>query len=375
MQPLGRGYAFLRAEGKFQRLSRLIPKFHFCSIPLFREEPLINWTYTNAVLFTAYDVYRSNDFWLDSVVNSGQTMKEALIDLGFPKANSLVMDTGVFEMEAKKAGISRDLGIDIEIELTQEQIFEAYELSGADFFVAPDEIILPSDIPEVINIKKESIKQNLLDLLDLVPPTRIIAVIQGHQKEIVDDFLEFYRKNGIEYFAAGGIIPLYHHDKELLHQHLKYVRKATENEWLHVFGLPKISLLAYYLHKIRVDSVDTSALTYLTAGRKYLVGLNPKPVRVANFEDCDCQGCSKLSKNMSTRSPEFFTNLYIHNIETASKESQKENQIESTNSTVYNKRRLKKPKENQKQQFLNILEIEWKTAADALQSEERSGLD
>ena len=134
-------------------LSRLIPKFHFCSVPVFREEPLINWTYTDAVLFTAYDVYRSHDFWLDQVVNSGATLKEALIGLGFPKTNSLVVDTGVFEMEAKKAGISRDLGIQVDIELTNAQIFEAYELSGADYFVSPDEIILPRDSQEVISGK------------------------------------------------------------------------------------------------------------------------------------------------------------------------------------------------------------------------------
>ncbi|MFX1580036.1 MAG: hypothetical protein ACFFBJ_10345, partial [Promethearchaeota archaeon] len=88
----------------------MIPKFHFCSVPLFREEPLINWTFTKSVLFTAYDVFRSHDFWIDSVINSGQTLKEALVDLGFPKTNSLVVDTGIFEMEAKKAGISQDLG-------------------------------------------------------------------------------------------------------------------------------------------------------------------------------------------------------------------------------------------------------------------------
>ncbi len=96
---------------KDTKLSRLIPKFHFCSVPLFREAPLVEWTYTDAVLFTAYNVFRSHDFWLDEVMNSGATLKEALVDLGFPKCSSLVIDTGVFEMEAKKAGISHELGI------------------------------------------------------------------------------------------------------------------------------------------------------------------------------------------------------------------------------------------------------------------------
>jgi hypothetical protein len=313
----------LRGKNKSHKLSRLIPKFHFCSVPLFREEPLISWTYTDAVLFTAYDVYRSHDFWLDEVVNSGSTLKEALVNLGFPKTNSLVIDTGVFEMEAKKAGISKELGIDVNIEMSNAQIFEAYDLSGADFFVAPDEIILPLDGPEIIREKVDIIKSNLLDLLDIVKASKTIAVIQGHEQEIVDDLLDFYRENHIRYLAVGGVIPLYHYDRELLSKHLSYVRRAAKSEWLHVFGLSRMSLLPYYLQQVKVDSVDTSALTYLTAGRKYLVGLKPVPVRLADFDNCSCPGCRVLSKEMSTRSAEFFANLYIHNVVTASIESKK----------------------------------------------------
>lgn len=80
---------------------------------------------------------------MDEIINSGNTLKEGLVELGFPKGNTLVADTGVFEMEAKKAGIARNLGIEVDIELMNNQIFEAYKLSGADYFVAPDEIILP----------------------------------------------------------------------------------------------------------------------------------------------------------------------------------------------------------------------------------------
>jgi hypothetical protein len=353
----------LRAKGKSRTLSRLIPKFHFCSVPLFREDPLINWTFTEAVLFTAYDVYRSHDFWLDNVVSSGSTLKEALVDLGFPKTNSLVIDTGVFEMEAKKAGISRDLGIDVKIELTNSQIFEAYELSGADFFVAPDEIVLPFDTPEAVNEKLDIIKGNLLDLLEIIPASKIIAVIQGHEKKIVDGLLDFYRENGIEYFAVGGVIPLYHHDKELLQKHLKYVRKSTKKEWLHIFGLPRMSLLSYYLHEVKVDSVDTSTLTYLTARRKYLDGLKPKPVRIAKFEDCDCPGCRVLTRNISTRSSLFFANLYIHNIVTATRESLKEAGSKS--------KKLVTPKKSETFQSSKPMKMSgesWMTAEDALRA-------
>ena len=184
--------------GKKQRLSRLIPKNHFCSFGLFRDEPLIDWKYTQAVLFTAYDVYRSNDFWLDQTINSGNTLKEGLVELGFPKTNSLVADTGVFEMEAKKAGIARDLGIDVDIELTNKQIFEAYTLSGADYFVAPDEIVLPLDEQSVIESKINTIKENLRELLEIVPASKIIAVIQGHSEDVITDLFDFYRENKIK---------------------------------------------------------------------------------------------------------------------------------------------------------------------------------
>ena len=358
----------MRAIGKTRTLSRLIPKFHFCSVPLFRASPLINWTFTDSVLFTAYDVYRSHDFWLDKVVSSGVTLKEALVDLGFPSSNSLVIDTGVFEMEAKKAGISRDLGIDIDIELTNGQIFEAYELSGADFFVSPDEIILPMDDSDIVNEKIHTIKKSLMGLLEIVPASKVIAVIQGHEKKVVDDLLDFYRNNGIGYFAIGGVIPLYHHDKELLQKHLTYVRKTVKKDWLHIFGLPRMSLLSYYLHEVKVDSVDTSTLTYLTARRKYLVGLKPVPVRLAEFEECGCPGCKVLSKNMSTRSPQFYANLYIHNIVSATRESLN---VEKSKKTGLEKPEWKGSRKREayhRAKPKDIHKAGWMTAEDALRA-------
>ncbi|TFG30454.1 hypothetical protein EU528_08250, partial [Candidatus Thorarchaeota archaeon] len=289
------------AVRKNKRLSRLIPKNHFCSLSLFRNEPLINWKLTKAVLFTAYDVYRSNDFWLDSTINSGKTLKEGLVDLGFPKGNTLVADTGVFEMEAKKAGIAQNLGIDVDIELTNDQIFEAYSLSGADYFVAPDEIVLPQDDQTTVATKIGKIKDNLLELLEIVPPSKVIAVIQGHTEEAITNLYDFYREHKISCFAIGGVIPLYHHDKELLERVLKFTRNLTKDHWLHIFGLPRMSLLQYYLHKIGVDSVDTSALLYLTARRRYLVGSKGEQVRNVVFEDCGCDGCSNLNPMPSPR--------------------------------------------------------------------------
>ncbi len=362
------------ADGKKKmRLSRLIPKNHFCSLSLFRDEPLIKWKYTQAVLFTAYDVYRSNDFWIDQTMNSGKTLKEGLIELGFPKENILVADTGVFEMEAKKAGIAKELGIDVDIELSNKQIFEAYRLSGADYFVAPDEIVLPFDDKQTVTTKIATIKENLLELLEVIPPSKVIAVIQGHSDAVITDLYDFYREYDISRFAVGGVIPLYHHDKRKLEHVLKFVRDLTKEHWLHIFGLPRVDLLNYYLHKIRVDSVDTSTLLYLTARRRYLVGSKSEQVRKVKFDECSCEGCSKMNPIPSPRSSDFFVNLYIHNILEAVKLANTpmeltlgEEQGESEHSIKKRKKSMR-PEENRPIETMPTL---WMTAQESLELKE-----
>ena len=359
------------ASRKKRRLSRLIPKNHFCSMSFFRQEPLINWRYTDAVLFTAYDVYRSTDFWLDETINSGKTLKEGLIELGFPKSVSLVADTGVFEIEAKKAGIARNLGVEVDIELTNQQIFEAYKLSGADYFVAPDEIVLPQDNEATVFSKIDKIKENLHELLEVVHPSKIIAVIQGHTESVIEDLYDFYRSHKISCFAMGGVIPLYFHDKELLHKILVYVRKLAKNQWLHIFGLPRVSLLQYYLHEIGVDSVDTSTLLYLTAKRRYLIGSKGEYVSNAVFKDCGCEGCAKLDPR-KPRSPDFFINLYIHNIlaavELSKNKSSRSTRAKSFKEKIPDKDHPSKVQDNmtpddQQPESMNPI---WRTADEAL---------
>ncbi|MCK4567620.1 MAG: hypothetical protein KAU48_09955 [Candidatus Thorarchaeota archaeon] len=370
------------AVKKKKKLSHLIPKNHFCSFSLFRQEPLISWTYTDSVLFTAYDIYRSTDFWLDKTINSGKTLKEGLVELGFPKGNTLVADTGVFEMEAKKAGIARNLGIEVDIELTNTQIFEAYKLSGADYFVAPDEIILPMDNQKEIITKISKIKDNLLELLEVVPASKVIAVIQGHSEDVINDIYDFHREQGISCFAMGGVIPLYFHSKELLDSVLKYVRNLTKKHWLHIFGLPRVSLLQYYLHDIGIDSVDTSSLLYLTARRRYLVGSKGIQVREAVFKDCGCEGCKNLDPKVSTRSSDFFVNLYIHNILAAVKlgdnfvshilgQSKTGTKIENSHDseTVQQKQESKIPDIEQTEN----LALTWMTAEESLAIRMRDG--
>ncbi len=308
----------MRALGKTSTLSRVVPKNHFCVNSIFREEPLINWTFTDAVLFTAYDVYKSESNWMNSVINSGGTLKEGLIELGFPKEVRLLADTGVFEMEARKAGLSRELGIEIDIELSVSEILEAYDLSGADVFVSPDEIVLPSDSQEEVAQKIDRIKQNMSEVLDIINPGKVMGVVQGIEKPVIDDLLDHYRSLGVRTFALGGAIPLYHHSKSLLERTVRHVRDATKKRWLHIFGLPRSGLINYYLHEMMADSVDTSLLLYLAARRRYLVDSRAIPVREARLRECECEGCRSLEQlKNSPRSAGFFINLYIHNLTTA----------------------------------------------------------
>ncbi|MFW9910620.1 MAG: hypothetical protein ACFFEF_18855 [Candidatus Thorarchaeota archaeon] len=304
---------------KTPHISAIVPKNHFTSMSFFRESPLINWRYTSTILFTAFDVFRSSDWWLDSVINSGLTLKEALVELGFPKENTMIADTGIFELEAKKAGLARELGIDIQIELSNSQIFEAYDLSGADFFVAPDEIVFPTDGSVVARSKLNIIEENLLELLEHVKASDVIAVLQGIKEDNLNRLFDFYRSQGVSKFAAGGIIPLYRYNKALFRRVISYSRTLTKGYWLHTFGLPDVGLLPFYLQTAKMDSVDTSMLLYLTAKRRFLSGVDPKPVRLALFEECECPGCRTLNPNMYTQSDEFFIGLYIHNISEAAK--------------------------------------------------------
>ncbi len=312
-----------RAYNTKSDISALIPKNHFASIGIFREEPLINWTYTKTVLFTAYDIFRSSDFWLDNVIKSGKTLKEELVEIGFPKENVMIADTGIFELEAKKAGIARDLGISIEMDLSNDQIFEAYELSGADYYVSPDEIILATDTNHVALEKLQTIKGNLLELLEIFPSNKVIGVLQGIEPSRVENLFDFYRSNGVDKFAIGGIIPLYWYDTTLFERVLAFTRNLTQGHWLHTFGLPLTRLIPFYLQKMEMDSVDTSMLLYLTAKRRYLVDVESRPVRLADFERCSCEGCKKLREGLHPRQTEFFINLYIHNILEAAKVAEK----------------------------------------------------
>jgi len=113
------------------------------------------------------------------------------------------------------------------------------------------------------------------------------------------------------------VIPLYHHDKITLQRVLHFVRKITHGFWLHIFDLPHMGLLHYYLHEVGIDSVDTSALLYITARRRYLMGSRSEPVRNAALEKYGCDGCRNLKPEMSTISSEFFLNFYIHNLRAA----------------------------------------------------------
>lgn len=304
----------MRDGNRQSRLSTIIPKFHFCSQELFREEPLVKWHHTGSVLFTAYDFYSTDSFWIESVIKSGRTLKEALIELGLPKETTLLADTGVFEAEAKKAKISQELGISVSIDLSVRDVLFAYSASGADKYISPDEIIMPEDPVGTIKEKANTIKENLNALLGVVPTSKVVGVIQGHEASVINEIVDFYRENQIRTYAAGGLIPLWHADPSLLPAVLRYMRKATKGRWIHAFGLPSMKLLPLYLSDIGVNSVDTSALLYLTGRRLYMVGLEAKPVRIADFAKCSCEGCRGITPDDDTDSAQFFTCLNIHNV-------------------------------------------------------------
>jgi len=190
----------------------------------------------------------------------------------------------------------------------------AYSVSGADKYISPDEIIMPENRVWAIKRKVNMIKENLISLLGAVPSSKVVGVIQGHEASVINEIVDFYKENQICTYAAGGLIPLWHADPSLLPVVLRYMRKATKGRWIHAFGLPSMKLLSLYLSDIGVNSVDTSALLYLTDRRLYMVGLEAKPVRIADFAKCSFEGCRDLSPDDDTDSTHFFTCLYIHNV-------------------------------------------------------------
>ncbi len=184
--------------------------------------------------------------------------------------------------------------------------------------MAPDEIILATDDSALAREKALLIRSNLLGLLDIVPASKTIGVLQGVDPRIVESLFDFYREHGVDKFAIGGLLPLYHHDKTLFGQVIRHARKLTQGYWLHTFGLPLPSLIPYYLQDAGMDSVDTSMLLYMTARKRYLAGVNSRPVRLVDFESCKCEGCRNLDTSVNPQTVRFFVNLYIHNIIEAS---------------------------------------------------------
>ncbi|MBS3794146.1 MAG: hypothetical protein KGY80_04575 [Candidatus Thorarchaeota archaeon] len=337
-------------------LSSLVPKHHFVGLNFFRQPPLVNWEFTDSVLFTAYDFYRTSSFWIERVIRQGMTLKEALVDMGFPKENRLLADTGVFSIEARKAGIARELGIEPEIELRNEQIFHAYSVSGADLFVAPDEIVVPDDRKEEGKKKVSIIKDNFLDLLEVVPPSKVLAVIQAPDKPTAAELFDFYKSHGVTTFAAGGLIPLWKSSAKKLRDMLKYIRKLTDGYWLHAFGLPRIRLLPYYIHIIGINSVDSSMLLYLSAKKRYIDGLKVIPVRKADFSTWQCPGCANMKEKPVAYSYQFFINLYIHNIHAATNltlEAHEKSKLDKYIDKVaeYRQKRQKKKETRQKEKY------------------------
>jgi len=123
-----------------------------------------------------------------------------------------------------------------------------------------------------------------------------------------------------------------------------------------------------------VDSVDTSALLYLTARRRYLIGSKSEQVRTVKFEECNCEGCLKMNPIPSPRSTDFFVNLYIHNILEAVKLAT--TPVKLTSDVTQRKkeepkkiqRKPVKPKDSQPVSSISTL---WMTAKESLELREK----
>lgn len=79
----------------------LIYKYPFQN-PIFNEsKELLDWTFSKIILITAFDLLR-NDGLVSFLQRSGSTLKEYIRDFGFNKDVKIMVDTGIFEVEAKK---------------------------------------------------------------------------------------------------------------------------------------------------------------------------------------------------------------------------------------------------------------------------------
>lgn len=302
--------------------SRLIFKFLF-NHPLFLEEEILsNWSYSETILVTAYDIYR-DDLFCSYLQRTGMTLKEYLQNQGLPKNIKILADTGIFELESRKnRTLKRELPLEEIPNLTTNEIFQAYELIDPDLLISPDEIILVSDTDETINQKVDSMQANLRATLDRFDPSRVMATLQGTNKDTIDKVMQNIASTNIKKIARGGLIPLFHDNyfdiNSIFRKVIKYsyeVAKDYQVTHLHGFGLPRMQILKDYFCFTKFHTVDTSGIYFKTAKHRYLTKKGKYiSVNRAFFENCMCTGCIGMEKmTHNSKSGSFMAFLYIHN--------------------------------------------------------------
>jgi hypothetical protein len=128
-----------------------------------------------------------------------------------------------------------------------------------------------------------------------------------------------------------------------------------------------------------MDSIDTSAILYITARKQYLIGYLFKAVRLVDFSMCDCLGCKYIeSEKPHPLSPEFFIHLYLHNVieaaKTANAYTTNSQNCEEKKASFVSEEKIKKEipvikKVTLKDTILNSERDScWKTAKDLLSS-------
>ncbi|MCE7737199.1 MAG: hypothetical protein GPJ54_20090 [Candidatus Heimdallarchaeota archaeon] len=313
---MGVGISNFKRKSEIDQVIFKLPYFN----PLFQEtEILLDWQFSNTILVTAFDLFR-NDGLVTKLQKTGSSLKDYLHDFGFNKKIKILADTGVFELEMRKARLSKfDKYITKLDTLKTEEIFHAYNLIDPDFLVAPDEMILVNDTTQDQELKKQIILDNLQKTLSEFPRTKVIATIQGLDQKVISEITDDIREEKITKVARGGLLPLRKHSRTQFSSILtlteKIARKANMKH-LHAFGLSNINVLRDYFVHNSYNSVDTSAVYYYTVDRKYLTKKNKfVQVRKANFDLCDCAGCEIMKDNLffADRNTKFIIGLYSHN--------------------------------------------------------------
>lgn len=296
--------------------SELIYKFPLTN-PLFLEYDIIlDWPLSKTILVTSFDLLKDERL-IFNLQQTGQTLKEYLQEKGLNKQVSILCDTGIFEFEAKKAKLHIDIPTGNNT-FTNEEIYRAYEIIGADYIVSPDEIILQSDSESKALQKIAHMTEYFTNTVDLFPKSKIFPVLHGFSENQMIPFLETIRSEGINKLARGGLIPLWNESKAKFKQVVRLSEDLAREygfSYIHSFGLPSLRVIKDYFYDNKYNSLDTSILYFRTAQRKFLINKGYFiSVRYAHFDRCGCIGCKMMmNKKTKTNSGAFAIGLYYHN--------------------------------------------------------------